>query len=167
MTFAILNGDNRGSIVFDIEFFQAKMDYDIDLWHSEIQVTTVPNGIIDLIERLVESGKFNKEELKTDCAKVTGLRWWLWEQTECNQNLGTTSDKADERVIGIGNRLKRDVEKVLKSYKSECDALGVSINVCGTVDLIRYTKERKRGYNAVQAERSEINFKELPVNIWL
>lgn len=76
-------------------------------------------------------------------------------------------DETDERVIGIGNRLKRDVEKVLKSYKGECDALGVSINVCGTVDLIRYTKERKRGYNAVRAERSEINFKELPVNIWL
>lgn len=97
MAFTILNGDNRGSIVFYVEFFQNKTDDDIDLWHSEIRVTTVPNGLIDLIERLVESGKFNKEELKTDCAKVTGLRWWLLEQTEYGYNDSTTSDKADER----------------------------------------------------------------------
>lgn len=76
-------------------------------------------------------------------------------------------DGTDEKVIDIGNRLKRDLETVLRGYKDECDALDVSINVCGTIDLVRYTKEPKRGYNAVQAERTGIDFKDFPVNIWL
>ena len=76
-------------------------------------------------------------------------------------------DGTDKMVIDIGNRLKRDVEKLLKSYQSECAALDVTINVCGTLDLIRYTKEPKRGYNAVQAARTDVNFKDMPVNVWL
>ena len=122
MVFTIKNGDNHGSIVFDIEFFQAKMDYDIDLWHSEIRVTAVPNGLIDLIERLTESGKFNKEELKTDCAKVTGLTWWLWQQTECNQNLSTESDKADERHY---KKFLPHVKEVLNEF---CDKYNLYLN---------------------------------------
>ena len=76
-------------------------------------------------------------------------------------------DETDEKVIDIGNRLKCDLESVLQAYGGECDALDVSINVCGTIDLVRYTKEPKRGYNAVQAEQTGIGFKDIPVNIWL
>ena len=76
-------------------------------------------------------------------------------------------DETDKRVIGIGNRLKGDIENLLLGYKEECDTLGVSVNVCGTIDLIRYTKEHKRGYNAVQAESKGTGYKDLPVNIWL
>ena len=122
MTFKIQNNDNHGSVVFNVDFWLNRMDDDIDLWHSEIRVTTVPNGLIDLIERLVESGKFNKEELKTDCAKVTGLTWWLWQQTECNQNLSTTSDKADERHY---KTFLPHVKEVLKAF---CDKFNLDLN---------------------------------------
>lgn len=91
----------------------------------------------------------------------------MTEPNICPNNTPIPISDTDKRVIDIGNRLKRDVEKLLKTYKPECDALDVTINVCGTIDLIRYTKEPKRGYNSVEAERSGINFKELPVNIWL
>lgn len=97
MVFIIQNDYPKGSIVFDIEFFQNKMDDDIDLWHSEMRITTVPDGLIDLVVRVKESGYFNKEELKDDCKNVTGLKWWLLEQTEYGYNDSTTSDKADER----------------------------------------------------------------------
>ena len=122
MTFTIKNGDNHGSIVFDIEFFQAKMDYDIDLWHSEIRVTTVPNGLIDLIVRMQESGCFNQQELKDDCAKVTGLTWWLWKQTEDNQNHNTESDKADER------HYKTFLPHVKEGLNEFCDKYNLYLN---------------------------------------
>lgn len=122
MTFTIKNGDNHGSIVFDIEFFQAKMDDDINLWHSEIRVTTVPDGLIDLVAREKERGSFNKQELKDDCKYVTGLTWWLWQQTECNQNLSTTSDKADERHY---KTFLPHVKEVLKEF---CDKYNLYLN---------------------------------------
>ena len=85
----------------------------------------------------------------------------------CLSSTPVPIDDVDRRVIDVGTRLKHDVEKVLKSYQSECTALDVTINVCGTLDLIRYTKGRKRGYNAVQVQQTDVNFKDLPVNVWL
>ena len=115
MVFKIQTDYPKGSIVFDVEFFETKMDSQDNLWHSEMRITTVPDGLIDLIVRVKESGYFNRQELKEDCKNVTSLWWWLWKQTEYGYNDYTTMDKSEHRHY---HEFLPHVKEVLKEF---CD----------------------------------------------
>ena len=78
MTFTIYNNEQFGTQIFDIEFWQERMDNDINLYYSKIRVTPSPIGIIDLVDRLIFINQFNKDELKADMTEIVDLGFWLY-----------------------------------------------------------------------------------------
>lgn len=120
MVFTIHNGDNHGSRVFDVEIWLDRFpDEDFDTWYTKIKVFTVPDGVIDLVDRLIFINQFDKDELKNDMNKVTDLFYWVYEK---NDNYPEVLDVAEQRHYHV---FVAHVREVLAEF---CRKYGLYLN---------------------------------------
>lgn len=119
MVFKISNND-KGSVVFDVEIWLDKFDRDTDLWHSRIKVTTVADGLIDFVWRLISNAEFDGDELKSDMEEITDLPHWLYEK---NDNLSVVAEDASKRHYDV---FVPHVRGVLKEF---CEKYGFYLDL--------------------------------------
>lgn len=122
MVFTIHNRDNKGLIVYEVEFWEDKLDEDINLWYSKIAVRPHSAGFIELIDNLVKSGKFYKERLRQDTFYVEELEEWLWQATQVGENNSLPMEEAGKRHYHI---FLPHVKEVLEKF---CDKYNLYLN---------------------------------------
>lgn len=122
MVFKISNND-KGSVVLDVEMWLERFDDDVNLWHSRIRVTTVADGLIDFIRRLISNAEFDAfdaDELKSDIDEITDLPHWLYEK---NDNLSVVMEDASKRHYEV---FVPHVRGVLKEF---CEKYGYYLDL--------------------------------------
>ena len=122
MVFKISNND-KGSVVLDVEIWLERFDNDVNLWHSRIKVTTVTDGLIDFIRRLISNAEFDAfdaDELKSDIDEITDLPHWLYEK---NDNLSVVAEDASKRHYEV---FVPHIREVLKEF---CEKYGYYLNL--------------------------------------
>lgn len=122
MVFTIHNRDNKGFIIYEVEFWEGKMAWDINLWYSRIAVRPHSAGFIELIDNLVKSGRFDKEKLMEDTFYVEELKEWLWQATEAGENNSLPMEEAEKRHYHV---FLPHVKEVLKEF---CDKYNLYLN---------------------------------------
>jgi hypothetical protein len=122
VVFTIHNRDNKGFIIYEVEFWEDKMDCDINLWYSRIAVRPHSAGFIELIDNLVKSGRFDKETLIEDTFYVEELKEWLWQATEAGMNDSLPMEEAEKRHY---HEFLPHIKEVLKAF---CDRYNLYLN---------------------------------------
>ena len=108
------------AVLFDVETYLTKGEYDKELWHSECHVLPCVEGFTRFLQSKRGDEKFNYDEFIDDAKVIQELRGWVF---EVNNNRLTPLWGASDRHYNIVVPYIIDVlEKFAKKY-------GLYINV--------------------------------------
>ena len=70
--------DNRGYVLFDIEYYMKQSDADAEMWYSEIHCLPCVEGLTRFLKD--KNWDFNYEQFIRDANKIQEVRGFLYEQ---------------------------------------------------------------------------------------
>jgi hypothetical protein len=106
--------NSRGTVMFDIEYYQEKSHYDPEKWISEISCLPCVDGLTLFLKDKFSEPGFDYKQFMEDAYEIQEIRGFLWER---NDNHPREKDDANNfHYHMFGKAIKEIFDEFCKKY---------------------------------------------------